>query len=143
MKFKKSILTTCTCLTLIMVTAIPVFANTRSWDGTMRLRHIDGKKNGMIYDMSAGEMTNSFNVKVISKDNGANSKPNTVTAYVYKNAFLFTKNLGGKSIKPSSKSIKEAFKSYGEQPKGDYYIVLSKPQDDGWNLKFEGRLKTK
>lgn len=142
MKLKKSILTICICLTFIIVTAIPVFANTKSWSSRMYLRHVDGKNNGKIYTMTDGDMTNNFNISVISKDKGANSKPNTVTVYVYKNGF-FTKNLGGKSIKPSSNIIKEAYKSYGTQPKGDYYLVISKPEDDGWNLKIEGTLITK
>lgn len=141
MKLKKSILTTCTSLTLIMVTAIPCFANSKSWSSTMNLRHVDGKSNGKIYSLTAGSMTNSFNVSVTSKDSGAYSTPNPVTVYVYKNG-LVTKNLGGKSITPSSSTIQETSKSYGTQSSGDYYLVLSKAQDDGWNLKFSGILKT-
>lgn len=142
MKLKKILTKTIVCSSLVLMTAVPAFASTHGWSFTMNLREVNGNTNGMRYSVSKGMMTNTGTLTVTSLDSGATDKPHTVYAYVYKKSGVLHKNLGYTTVTPS-KSGASFSKSYGIQDAGTYYLKFAKANDDGWNIKGSGRLKTR
>ncbi|WP_427339522.1 hypothetical protein [Caloranaerobacter sp. DY30410] len=129
---------------ILTVMCIPAFANSESWSFVMDYRVVNGKDNGQIHAMDSGNMVINGDIWTYSKDPGSLDSPNKVYVYVYQDVFGPDRKVGYTTVTPYSElnSPKSFSKGFGFQNSGDYYLVIAKSNDDGYNLKGEGTLTT-
>ncbi|NJD01559.1 MAG: hypothetical protein FIA99_02900 [Ruminiclostridium sp.] len=109
----------------------------------MNLRYVNGKDNGITYNMTTGTMSNSGQLRPTSLDPGHLDSPYTVYIGVWKDVFGPDIELGYAAVVPNTDGTWKPFsKGYGCQTNGNYYIVAYKVEDDGWNVEAEGTLST-
>ena len=129
--------------TLLLLTAGVVLANSSTYAWTMYYRVVDGTKTGTYHGLDAGAMTNSGSATAFSKDAGAYSAPLPISVEVWKDDFVDSKVC---SVQRTISSVLNVYRTYsiscGSVSAGVYYLVIWKSQDDGWNMKGSGTLKT-
>lgn len=138
------------CLSVIIILIVccvcllPSFANTSSWSFTMDYRYVNGAENGIYHKMDAGKMSISGKIWIYSKDSWFGKTPNRIKYEVWKSSFGLDENVGKGDVIPQLPEGTEVefSKSFGEQKSGQYYLVFYKIDDDGYNIKGSGILKT-
>lgn len=109
----------------------------------MNYTEVNGKSNGSLHSMTAGNMTLSGDIWPVNQDPGAAASPNTVYIVVYQDVTGTDRNVGSTSILPNSNGSLASFsKNFSNQVAGNYYLFIYKVNDDGWNIKGSGSLIT-
>ena len=145
MKNKIFSLVLAVCLLLVM--ALPVIANSVTWSFTMDLRVVDGDKNGVYHNMTAGTMKLTGNIWAYSKDSSPDPTPNKVYIEVWESKDwavdrkISVVPYATPSILLNSK-VPISNGNLGTQPAGKYYSLIWKIEDDKWNIKGSGSLTT-
>jgi hypothetical protein len=128
---------------VLLLMAMPSFANTATWSFTMNNRYVNGEDNGVLHTMSAGTMTFGGDVWNYAKAAGATGR-NTIHLNVYRQGFPTDPLACSTSATaPATLGQKQAFSvGCGSEPADTYYVVAYKVEDDGWDSKGAGTLKT-
>lgn len=130
---------------ILLIMFTPVYAASSSnWDFTMDYRVVDGDANGKYHNLKKGDMSLSGSIYAYSKDAGAVEKPYKVYISIYESKTGVDRSVGKTSKTPSSQlnSPVKISGSWGEQNAGKYYLIVYKSEDDGWNIKGSGTIKT-
>ncbi|MEW6059400.1 MAG: hypothetical protein AB1551_04545 [Actinomycetota bacterium] len=140
--FKKTLIRIALAVTAVLVFAAPAFANSSSYWFKMDYRYVNGSQNGIFHSMTGGNLTNSGQIWVYSKDGGAAS-PVPVTIEVWDTDGL-DNIVCSLSVTPYAKiGQRKAYnKSCGHIDPDEYYIVAWKTVDDGNNVQASGTLRT-
>jgi hypothetical protein len=134
--------------TLAFVTAFtfaaPAMANTFNYSWTMNFRSVNGKDNGVFYSMTTGQGYLSGNLSTNSKDIPNPPGPFLVHFEVRRNSLFVDPLICERTVQPNSTgSASFSLSSCGGQwSSGNYYIVVYKVEDDGWNMSGTGTIKT-
>lgn len=139
---KKKLFSSLLGITMLSVFVAPfVLANSSSFVWDMTNRYVNGYDNGEIHAMTSGTMSISGSMYIYSSLPGATG-PLPVTIKVYRDAFG-PDPLAGSIIKTPIKGQTVSYSgNLGTEPTGDYYLEISKTEDDGHDTKGSGTLKT-
>ncbi|BCS80445.1 hypothetical protein [Anaerocellum diazotrophicum] len=110
----------------------------------MDYRYVNGAENGIYHKMDVGKMSAIEKIWIYSKDSWFGETPNRIKYEVWKSSFGLDENVGKGDVIPQLPEGTEVdfSKSFGEQKSGQYYLVFYKIEDDGYNIKGSGILKT-
>lgn len=120
----------------------PALANDQFYSWTMDLRVVD---NRVLHTMTAGALTHQGQVWTYSTDAGHVASPYQVNLDVYKNTGGNGTFICRSSVTPyTTFNVGKQFTNTacGTITAGDYFIVVWKTNDDGWNEKGQGDLIT-
>ena len=132
-------------IALLVMAAPMAMANTRSYNWEMNNRYDSGKNNGVFHQLNSGSLTHAGSIWAYSRDGGSNPSPATVTVRVYKSDAFADTLYCTKSITPSTTlgTKKNWSQGCGSVPtSSNYYLEISKVNDDGWNERGSGSLTT-
>jgi len=122
---------------LVIVFAIPIYAASHSFSFDMQFREVNGSKNGRYYSFDAGNITIKGEARHYAVPSGSTPKSNVSINVYQKRSLWADRSLGMHKI-PLSTKVTDGFtpwvsfsKTYTNQPKGKYYIVVSRPVEDG------------
>jgi hypothetical protein len=118
-------------------------ANTAAFSFVMERRAVHGKGNGKLHALDAGELTLSGGVWVVSKNRGSTSTPTEVEIAVYRDGQ--EAEVCSVTVKPSTifNEKRSSEKTCGRVETASYWLLVSKKNDDGWDIKGSGTLTTK
>lgn len=123
--------------------AAPVLANSSFWSFRMYNQVVDGQRNGVFHQMTAGSLTNRGQIWIESWDAGS-IPPDVAEVYidVYKdNGWWGDERYCRLFVTPyRNGSSKQFYKSCGSIPSGSYYIYAEKLYNDGRNIGAQGDL---
>ena len=143
---KTKLLSICISLCMLLVMMLPVYAASSigSWEFDMQYTLVDGNKNKEYHELDEGEMSLSGGVYAYSKDTLRSTKPNKIYFAVRESRSGIDRSVGTTSVIPSLVLDKKVTVkgAWGEQKAGKYYLQIYKLDDDGWNIKGAGILKT-
>lgn len=129
----------------LIVMALPALANSSSyqWEMSHEGRNVNGKRNGVLHDMTAGELTNSGEVWQYFNLQGATG-PLKVGIEVRKVNTLFDSSVCIAYVTPSAELNDPVSysKDCGTISDGTYYIVAFKGDMDGRSTAGRGVLET-
>ena len=130
---------------ILTICALPVFANTSSWNFTMDLEKLDGEKNKVYHSMNSGDLIISGDVWTYSTDHGPAKNPVAVRIWIYQSVKGIDRNVGSVMVTPTNKLNQKIHfeKLFRKQQSGKYYFYIFKLKNDCWNVKGAGTLKTK
>lgn len=140
--FSKNNITTVFVLVIIalMMTA-PVLANSSRWQftGTVWGEVVDGKANGVLHYMTAGNLTNSGSLQIYQQSSYPTVEPWYVE--VRKDAFFNPLICKSNAITPTT-SGKSFTVNCGSISSGNYYLRIYRDQTDGRAVAGSGHLTT-
>lgn len=108
----------------------------------MNREAVNGAKNGQFYNLPAGDIKVSGSMGPDVK--GISKAPITVNASVWRERIGPDQKIGSKNVKPPANLHKETSFSISSsnRAKGDYYLRFEKSEDDGWDLRGSGSIKS-
>jgi len=115
---KKFMLTIFATSFIFAIVALPALANTNYFYLEMQHRYVSGKDNGVLHNMTAGDMSISGQVYVKSSTAGAVG-PYQITYEVYKyNSWLADTRIGSAYATPSTTKNVSFGNSFGQRSAG-------------------------
>ncbi|WP_338554466.1 hypothetical protein [Paenibacillus sp. KS-LC4] len=128
---------------LLCVLIAPIAsANSSSFSFDLTFRVVDGAANGKYHKLSKGNLSISGTVTPYDNPNGAPAKINQISIAVYKKSGTY---VGTANVTPVAKlNTSTSFsQSLGTQSaETEYYLFISRLEDDGWDLSGQGTLVT-
>jgi len=131
--------------TSLLTGIAPSIANSYTYAWTMNARVVDGKVNGVFHAMLPGQGYLSGSLWTTSKDAPLLPGPYVVHYQVRRNQPLWADPLMcTRDVQPNSSGSASFTLGMcgGQWATGDYYIVVYKTEDDGWNMSGTGTIKT-
>lgn len=132
-------------LATAFIGAVPALANSYNYSWTMNNLVVDGKVNHVLHAMLPGQGYLSGSLWTTSKDVPYPPGPYTVHYEVRRDqAYWLDPLMCSRDVQPNaSGSATFSLSTCGGQwSTGDYYIVVYKTADDGWNMSGSGTIKT-